>query len=195
MYLKLLEKSQDPDEAQRIQNLRKLTAHALEEVRQVALELRPKILDDWGLEAALGWRVDELSKACSVRANLQVIGMRNRLPRDLELTFYRVAQEAINNIARHSRARHAHIALKREGHCLTLEIKDDGVGFNTTAMQAGRLQGYGLLGMRERMALVGGEFVIESQPGKGTRLVARAPLASLIVDGELDEKDSGAASG
>ena len=195
VYLKLLEKSQDPDEAQRIQNLRKLTAHALEEVRQVALELRPKILDDWGLEAALGWRVDELSKACSIRANLQVIGMRNRLPRDLELTFYRVAQEAINNIARHSHARHAQIALKREEHYLTLEIKDDGVGFNTTVIQAGRLQELGLLGMRERMALVGGEFVIESEPGKGTRLVARAPLASLVANGELDEKDSRAASG
>ncbi len=195
VYLKLLEKSQDPDETQRIHNLRKLTAHALEEVRQVALELRPKILDDWGLEAALGWRLDELSKACSIRADLQVLGVRNRLPRDLELTFYRVAQEAINNIARHSHARCAHIALRQEDHCLTLEIKDDGVGFDAAVMEAGRLQGLGLLGMRERMTLVSGEFAIESQPGKGTCLVARAPLESFLAEGETDEKDSRGAGG
>jgi two-component system sensor histidine kinase UhpB len=190
VYLKLLEKSQDPEEAQRIQNLRKLTAHALEEIRQVALELRPKILDDWGLEAAVGWRVDELNKANSTRATLQVVGMRDRLPRDLELTFYRVAQEAINNIARHAHARHAQIMLKREDHRLMLEIKDDGVGFNTAVMQAGRPRGLGLLGMRERLALVGGELHIESQPGQGTRLIAHAPLASPIGSGELYEKDS-----
>jgi two-component system, NarL family, sensor histidine kinase UhpB len=190
VYLKLLEKSQDPEEAQRVQNLRKLTAHALEEIRQVALELRPTILDDWGLEAALGWRVDELSKANAIRVTLQVAGMRDRLPRDLEVTFYRVAQEAMNNIARHSHARHAQIMLKREERWLMLEIKDDGVGFNTTVMQAGRLRGLGLLGMRERLALVGGELTIESQPGKGTRLIARAPLASPIASGELDGKDS-----
>jgi two-component system sensor histidine kinase UhpB len=190
IYLKLLEKFRDPEENQRVQNLLSLITHALEEVRQVALELRPKILDDWGLGAALGWRVDELNKDFSTKATLQTIGLESRLPKTLELVFYRVAQEALNNITRHAHARHVHVKLKREEDSVTLEVLDDGVGFDASAVQAGRSQGLGLLGMRERLSLVGGELSIESQPGKGTRLLASASLSHPALNGVRYEQDS-----
>ena len=178
LYLKLLEKSRDPEVAQRIKNLRGLTAYALDEIRQVAVGLYPKILDEWGLAAALGRRVDELNGTNSIQVTLQVEGDElDRLPRDLELAFYRVAQEALNNIARHSSAQRAQVTLKQESNWITLEIQDDGIGFSTAAMQGGGSRGSGLAGMRDRLALIGGELVLESRVGKGTRIVARAPLA------------------
>jgi two-component system sensor histidine kinase UhpB len=163
LYLKLLEKSCTPEEAQRLQNLRKLITHALSDIRQLAVELHPKMLDDWGLEAALGQRVDELNADGSRQVTLHIVGRSpERLPRDLELTFYHVAQEALNNMAHHSHARCAHVSLQREAGCLTLEVQDDGVGFNPGVMRSGRASGFGLTSMRERLALVGGELAIES---------------------------------
>jgi two-component system sensor histidine kinase UhpB len=177
LYLRLLEKSLDPEDALRIGNLCKLATHALDEIRQLAVDLNPRILDDWGLEAALGRQVDELNAAGTLKTTLQLAGNTSeRLRKDLELTFYRVAQEALNNTVRHAHARCAQVVLKREAGWLTLEVQDDGVGFNTGVSQSGRPSGFGLVGMRERLALVRGELVIESQPGKGARVCARAPL-------------------
>jgi signal transduction histidine kinase len=176
LYLKLLEKSCTPEEAQRLQNLRKLITHALGDIRQLAVELHPKMLDDWGLEAALGQRVDDLNADGSRRVTLHIVGRSpERLPRDLELTFYHVAQEALNNMAHHSHARCAHVSLQREAGCLTLEVQDDGVGFNPDVVRSGRARGLGLASMRVRLALVGGELTIESQPGSGTRVYVRSP--------------------
>lgn len=177
LYLKLLSKSQNPEEAQRIHNLRQLTAHALEEIRRVAMELHPRILDDGGLEAALERRIDELNSTNSLQAVLSVEGgVQGRLPKDLELAFYRVTQEALNNVVRHSHAQHVHVTLKCKADCLTLEVQDDGIGFNTAIIGAARSRGFGLIGMRERLALVGGELAIESHIGNGTRITAHAPL-------------------
>jgi two-component system sensor histidine kinase UhpB len=180
LYLKLLEKSSDPEQAQRLQNLRKLIAHALHDLRQVAVDLHPKILDDWGLEAALGWQVNELNADGSRQVTLQVMGSsKERLPRDLELTFFHVAREALNNMVHHSSARCAQVSLKRQADWLTLEVQDDGIGFNLGAMGAGRVSSFGLASMRDRLALVDGELLIDSQPGHGTRICARAPMSTL----------------
>jgi two-component system sensor histidine kinase UhpB len=177
--LRLLERSAHPEDArQHVQELRQLTAQALEEVRRVALELRPTILDDLGLGAALSWRVDELNTDCPGRATLRIVGLDARLPRDVELVFYRVAQETLNNIARHAQARHVEVVLRREDERLTLDITDDGVGFDRAALQAAPPRGLGLLGMRERLALVGGSLEIDSTPGQGTHVRACAPCAS-----------------
>ncbi len=180
LYLKLLEKSSNLEEAQRLQNLRKLITHALSDIRQLAVELRPRILDDWGLEAALGQRVDELNGDCSRQVTLRVVGHSpKRLPHDLEVTFYYVAQEALSNIVHHSHAHCAQVSLKREASCLTLEVQDDGIGFDPDVMRAGRVNGFGLASMRERLALVNGELTIDSQPGSGTRVCARAPMSAV----------------
>jgi len=182
--LRLLENLQDVQEVrQHLQELRKLTAQTLEDVRRIALELRPKILDDLGLTAALSWLVDEFNAAHHARATLRVSGIERRLPEELELVFYRVAQEALTNAARHAHARRVTITVKRGENCLGLEVADDGVGFDMAAWQARPHEGMGLLGMRERLALVGGEIVIESKPGAGTRIFVRAPLNRLSYKG------------
>ncbi len=180
LYLKLLEKSSNLEEAQRLQNLRKLITHALSDIRQLAVELHPRILDDWGLEAALGQRVDELNADCTRQVTLRVVGHSpKRLPQDLEVTFYHVAQEALSNIVHHSHAHCAQVSLRREANYLTLEVQDDGIGFDPDVMRAGGANGFGLASMRERLALVNGELTIDSQPGSGTRVCARAPISTL----------------
>jgi two-component system, NarL family, sensor histidine kinase UhpB len=185
VHLRLLERAYTPEQAQeRVSELRELTAQALEEVRRVALDLRPKILDDLGLIAALGWRVDEFNAAGDAVASLTVEGIHERLPRTIELVFYRVAQEALNNVARHAAATQVMLALSsNEGH-LSLSVGDNGRGFDTSrpAPQNGTAGGLGLLGIRERMSMVGGTVEIVSTPGQGTRLCARVPMRKVSVE-------------
>ena len=178
--LRLLERARTPEEAQaRVGELRELTAAALDEVRRVALDLRPKILDDLGLVAALGWRVDEFNGANAAQASLRVESIEHRLPHTLELVFYRVAQEALNNAARHANATSVQMTLALRNGALSLEVADDGAGFDPHAVPNGggtRHGGLGLLGIRERMGMIGGQVVIESAPGRGTRLLVSAPV-------------------
>jgi two-component system sensor histidine kinase UhpB len=177
VHLRLLERAHEPEKAQQnIQKLRELTAQALEEVRRVALDLRPTILDDLGLGAALEWRVDEFIGASGVQAKIQIEGLESRLPREIELVFYRVGQEALNNIARHAQAKHVSISLHRANSTISLEVIDDGLGFNPTSLPTHTPRGLGLLGMRERLAMINGALTIESGLGQGTRVLVCAPL-------------------
>ena len=177
VHLRLLEREHDPQKAQQhLQELRELTGQALEEVRRVALDLRPTILDDLGLGAALEWRVDEFSKANKVQTTVQIEGLGQRLPRHIELAFYRVGQESLSNIARHAAANHVSVSLDRANGLISLEITDDGRGFSPTDVPIDRPRGLGLLGMRERMAMINGSLSIESKPGNGTRILAQAAL-------------------
>jgi two-component system sensor histidine kinase UhpB len=177
VHLRLLERAHDPAEAQkRVQELRELTASALEDVRRVALDLRPTILDDLGLGAALEWRVDELNKR-GLNATVAIGGLESRLPPDVALALYRVAQEAISNAGRHAQAANITVTLAGSPTQVTLEICDDGVGFDPSAPVADNPHhGLGLLGMRERMRMIGGELAIRTAPSAGTRITARAPL-------------------
>jgi len=178
VHLRLLERAHEPAEAQkRVQELRELTARALEDVRRVALDLRPTILDDLGLAPALEWRIDELNKRGDLRATIAIGGLESRLPPDIALALYRVAQEALSNAGRHAHAASVTVRLAGSPAQVTLEIADDGVGFDPSAPAAeNEHHGLGLLGMRERMRMIGGELAIHSAPGQGTRIVACAPL-------------------
>jgi two-component system sensor histidine kinase UhpB len=179
LRLRLLERSQTPEVARaHVQELRALTSQALDDVRRVALELRPKILDDLGLGAALAWRVDELNGVPGIRAALHVDHLGNRLPRSVELVLFRVAQEALTNVVRHARASEVQILLRRGGNQITLIIMDNGRGFDATRAGAQPGSGLGLLGMRERVTLAGGDLRIDSPPQGGTRIVASIPLDS-----------------
>lgn len=184
--LRLLERAHTPEEAQqRVQELRELTAQALENVRRVALDLRPTILDDLGLGAALEWRVDEFnvefSRGSGTHATLEVCGLDERLARDVELIFYRIAQEALSNVARHADAEQVCVSLVHAEGILTLAVSDNGCGFDLAKARhpfhADGHVGLGLLGMRERLGIINGELQIESTLGKGTHIVARAPVA------------------
>jgi two-component system sensor histidine kinase UhpB len=177
VHLRLLERAHTPEEAQqRVLELRELTAQALDEVRRVALDLRPTILDDLGLGPALEWRVDEFNKADGIRADVQIAGLEERLPRDTELALYRVGQESLNNVAKHAEARTVNVQLHTVGGSVVLEITDDGCGFDPEQRFDDKIRGLGLAGMQERMAMVGGTLAIESNAGQGTTIIARAPL-------------------
>lgn len=179
--LRLLERAHAPEEAQqRVQELRELTALALENVRRVAVDLRPTILDDLGLAPALEWRVDEFNVGSPTHATMDVRGLEGRLPREVELIFYRIGQEALSNIVRHADAARVNVRLCRENGTLMLEVTDDGRGFDSYCLHERMHKecrpGLGLLGMRERMGMINGDLLIDSEPGQGTRIVARAPL-------------------
>jgi signal transduction histidine kinase len=183
VHLRLLERAHEPAEAQkRVQELRELTAHALEDVRRVELDLRPTILDDLGLGSALEWRIDELNKHSDMRAKVTIMGLDERLSSDVALALYRVAQESLSNAGRHAKAKNVEVTLTRLPTQIMLEICDDGVGFNPNALPAaGSRHGLGLLGMRERMRMVGGELTIVSNPGIGTQVQARVPMPADLL--------------
>jgi two-component system sensor histidine kinase UhpB len=174
--LRLLEQARTPEIAQqRVKELREIAARALEDVRRVAVELRPSVLDDLGLVDALHAHADDLNRGAGMRVEVSADGPGGRLPTDLELAFYRVAQEALTNAQRHGHAARARVRLHSDGSRVVLEVADDGVGFD--ARRQTGAGGLGLAGMRERMALVGGDVTVHTEPGSGTRIVATAPLA------------------
>ena len=167
-----------PDPAARLRPLRGLVEEIGREVHDLALELRPTALDDLGLAAALRNYVEHWSRRTCVAADFQTTD-GNRLPREAETALYRVVQEALNNVLKHAQAKRVSVLLKwRDGQVMAI-VEDDGIGFDgeggfAAAQVRGRL---GLLGMRERMAAVGGTLEVESSPGGGTTLFARVPLS------------------
>jgi PAS domain S-box-containing protein len=143
------------------------------DVDHLVWELRPTALDDLGLRAALANYVQDWSMRVSVSADLHAVGLTtDRLASEIETTLYRIAQEALNNIAKHARASHVDIILERRADQVSLIVEDDGIGFNPNRMDGDR-RGFGLLGMRERAALVGATLQIESAAGEGTTIFVR----------------------
>jgi signal transduction histidine kinase len=141
----------------------------------LAWELRPAVLDDFGLVAALPRFVRDWSAHYGIPADVRVGAIGDAsVARDVEVTFYRIAQEALTNIVKHAHATRADVLLEMRDDLLVLVVEDDGIGFDATA--ADRAQGIGLLGMRERAALVGATLEIESSPGAGTSVFLRAAL-------------------
>ena len=137
-------------------------------------ELRPAALDDLGLKAVLENYVSEWSHHSNVRARFHTEGLGDeRIAPEIEATLYRIAQEALNNVARHAHAQSIGVVLERRGRTLSLVIEDDGVGFDASAISSTMI---GLIGMRERAAVVGGSLYIEPTPGGGTTVLARVPL-------------------
>lgn len=158
--------------------LEEMTVEALEAVRRLALELRPPALDDLGLHAALADLGQRFSEQLDFPVEIATRGPRGRLPGEVELVLYRVAQEALTNIAKHAVATRVRIDLERQTDDVTLSVIDDGIGFEPKRETAGdgRGLGLGLFGMAERVSLVGGTFSIWSQPERGTEIFAFIPL-------------------
>jgi two-component system NarL family sensor kinase len=144
---------------------------SLIEVRHISHRLRPALLDTLGLPAALQHLASEFDAVGGTEFSAHVDGGERELPEGVKTALFRVAQEALNNAARHAQARHVSIALHFEpGDRLSLEITDDGRGFDVEAAQAGADQGLGLRSMRERAAALGARLEIDSAPGQGCRL-------------------------
>jgi len=167
-----------PDESREARNALEATialcGDTLEDTRQLSRLLRPAILDDLGLEAALRWLARTQGEASGLEISVD-IGTLPALDGDLQTLLFRVAQEALNNIAKHANARTVLIRLTVRGALLQLQIADDGQGFDPE--QAQRAGGSGLGGMRERLRLYEGQLELHSTPGEGSRLRAVVPLA------------------
>jgi signal transduction histidine kinase len=154
--------------------LREHVVSALQNVRRLAVELRPAVLDDFGLVPALERLIDAFGEQSDVRVDFHSALGDTRLPSDVETALYRVVQESLTNIVKHANARHISISLARRESSVAAVIEDDGAGFDQRLV---REDGVGLLGMRERLALLDGRLEIESRPGAGTTVVAEVPLA------------------
>jgi PAS domain S-box-containing protein len=163
------------DGAQDVQRALALTREIDTEVDFLAWELRPAVLDDLGIVAALPRFLDEWSGHYGIRSHFAAANDPGGvLSREAEVTIYRVAQEALNNIVKHAHASRVDVLLERRDHSVVLVVEDDGVGFDTQD-PATHDRGIGLAGMRERAALIGGELQVESQPGV-TTLFLRCPI-------------------
>ena len=146
----------------------------IEQVQTLAFELRPSTLDDFGLVGALRRLVARHGERTGVRASFHATPTDARAPVEIETACFRIAQEALSNVARHARARHVEVTLTAQDVALYITVTDDGVGFNVERLRAG----LGLVGMDERAELAGGRLDIESAPGAGTTVRARFPLRS-----------------
>ncbi len=147
------------------------------DVNHLVWELRPTALDDLGLRAALANYVQDWSVRVRVPAELHTVGLLDeRLSSEMETTLYRIAQEALTNVARHARASNVDVILERRGDQVLLIVEDNGVGFDPSRTGSQR-RGFGLLGMHERAALVGATLQIESTSGEGTTILLRMPAA------------------
>jgi PAS domain S-box-containing protein len=166
-----------PDIAQRLDELREQTDSILDGVRRFSQDLRPPVLDDLGLLPALKWLLIALEEQDGIESNTRILGDPRRLPRDAELALFRIAQEALSNVRKHSHASAVELTLDFRNDSIAMTVADNGNGFElppaTSDLAAsGKL---GLIGMQERARLLGGTIDMESKPGEGTKVVVTVP--------------------
>lgn len=162
---------------QKMARTQQLVEKAVDTVHQFARELRPTALDDLGLIPALKSFMNEFMKRTGVFARLTAFPEVEQLNVELRTVLYRIAHEALNNVARHAQATRVEVSLEPLAGCVRMKIKDDGKSFDVErTLHANRGRRLGLLGMRERLEMVGGHFEVQSAPGKGTIIIAQIPL-------------------
>jgi signal transduction histidine kinase len=152
--------------------LRGLVTTTLQDVRRLAVELRPKALDDFGLVPALERLTEGLAEATGMRVEIEAALGETRLPAEIETALYRIVQEALTNVVKHAQARHVSIVVTRRTSSVATVIEDDGKGF----VPFEDSEGLGVVGMRERVALLDGTLQIESGAGGGTTIAVEVPL-------------------
>jgi len=153
--------------------LRELVVATLQDVRRLAVELRPSALDDFGLVAALERLTTSFSEQTGIEIDFEASIANERLPEEVEIALYRIVQESLTNVVKHARARHVSILLARRNGAVKVVIEDNGQGFDPSEDANG---GFGLVGMRERLALLGGRLEIESSGDDGTTIAAEVPI-------------------
>jgi two-component system sensor histidine kinase UhpB len=173
LRLEALSQSAPPELCSELVELKRLVNQAMSELLQLARQLRPTALDDHGLLPAMASQVRRFEAQTGIKAELNASGADTQLPPDEEIAVYRIAQEALANVARHADARQVSIGFSAGDDGVELTVRDDGRGFSTLAPPSEG--GLGLGGMAERARLVGGELTIESRPGGGTELCLRVP--------------------
>lgn len=173
--LAMLERRVDPPVIQELRNISSVLNQAGEQLRVLSHQLRPTILDDLGLVPA----IDHLAKGIFKQTGIPVTvrsSIQRRCPPSIEATLFRVVQEGLTNMTKHSQATNAEVILEREGPRLLCTVRDNGIGFNTgDSPNATPVTGLGLLGIRERVDSIGGTLLLQSKPGKGTQLLINIP--------------------
>ncbi|MEK6206649.1 MAG: sensor histidine kinase [Chloroflexota bacterium] len=165
----------DPRTRAELADLRALVARTMDGVRRLVVDLGPTVLDDLGLASSVEWLTERMRVDGRMRVDLD-LDVDREPPRPVALAMFRVAQEALTNVLRHARASSVSVRLTRDDGQLRLAVSDDGLGFDVEAAERRSEESVGLLGMTERIALVGGELSIESDPGRGTTVVASVPI-------------------
>ncbi|HWQ56708.1 MAG TPA: sensor histidine kinase [Bryobacteraceae bacterium] len=172
-----LARSELPEVRERLGRARALAERTVQTVRDISLLLRPSLLDDLGLVPALQWHLEDFTRRSGVACEFQEAELPQDLPDAVKTCVYRVVQEALNNCEKHASASRVWVTLRVAGKRLVMEVRDDGRGFHIlSGDMPRRREGIGLLGMRERAAGVGGQLVLESEPGQGTRVCLEIPL-------------------
>ena len=179
LRLKVLQDEADVDVIHdRLNGLRYLTSQTLEEVRRIAMDLRPTALDDLGLVPAIRAGVTQYAERGGIDITLTAPPGLGRLAPEVEIVLYRAVQEGLTNVMRHAQARHAWVALERRAECVHLSIIDDGIGLDP----ARRGNGLGLEGMRERVLMAGGTLRVDAPESGGTRVVIEIPVGDDEVE-------------
>src|ERR1035441_4949524 len=162
---------------QGLQKIKTLAENCVNEVRNMALLLRPSMLDDLGLVAALDWQAREVSKRTGMLVDTVDENVSDNLPDEYKTCVYRIVQEALNNCSKHAYAKNVRVVVRQEPNHLRVSIEDDGKGFDASAVR-----GLGLVGMNERVSQLGGLLKVESDPARGTRLRVDLPLPNASAD-------------
>lgn len=185
------------DVDRRATQLSVLVASLSREMHALAIRLRPKALDDFGLQAALAAYVDAWSQRSGITVDLHAAAETERLSPTVESAVYRIVQEALTNVARHSRATRASVAVERRDGQLVTIVEDNGRGFDARPADEQRTMGLGLVGIRERATLLGGTALVESTLGSGTTVFVRIPVSRVTESSRehLAEKRSEAGDG
>ena len=160
---------------------KRLAEQSLKALRDMAMGLRPSMLDDLGLGSAVQWQARQFAKHTGIPVNVQIEGVPANLPEPYRTCVYRIVQEALTNCARHARAKTIEVAIGELDDGLSVSIRDDGIGFDPSNVRG---RGLGLIGMQERVRELGGELTFASRPRQGTVLSARIPLPREAIANE-----------
>lgn len=160
----------------RVDRIRELVESSVAMVRNMALLLRPSMLDDLGLAAALEWQANQVQRSTGVRIKIAADALPSEIPEEHKVSVFRIVQEALNNVCRHAHASSVEITLLAVDNRISVMIRDDGRGFRTP-----RATGLGLIGMQERAESLGGELTVDSKPGQGTTIEVSLPLPKSVA--------------
>jgi signal transduction histidine kinase len=178
----VIENCQQPAHRQQLQTVYQRAQEILAELRRFSRDLRPATLDELGLVAALEWIANDLRDRTGIDTTVEIDGLPERLPQDIETALFRIAQETLRNVERHASATSVAVSARFAATHVEVGVVDDGVGFALLGPdEPQQATTFGLLGMRERALLIGGELDISSQPGKGTRITARVPIERILA--------------
>jgi signal transduction histidine kinase len=179
-----------PEAGQQLGRAKELAERAVRTIRNISLLLRPAALDDLGLIPALHWQVEDFSRRSGIQCDFTQEDVEDLLPGEIKTCAYRIVQETLHNCEKYSGASRIRLLIRQTVDCLLIEAEDNGIGLELAPNGMPlRRHGSGILGMRERTAIVGGSLTLTSAPGKGLQLVARIPLS------DLDSRRPDAAAG